>query len=261
MQDRKYPLKRQPVDERDLKFSVSEAAVLPEKVDLREHCPPVFDQGRLGSCTANAGVAAFMMLKSTDTEHSRLYQYYMERYIEGTTGEDAGAYMRDIGKSLRRYGVCTEPLWPYIEKKYTEDPPDSADNEAGNYKISAYRSVTGVSGIKYQLAAGTPVMIGIEVYPSFETVTSDGVVPMPGKKETCLGGHAVLAVGYDDNYKTAKSGCLFSLFSAFFGTSSGNTGYLIVRNSWGADWGDGGYFYLPYSYLEKYGYDYWILEA
>jgi C1A family cysteine protease len=259
--NRKYPLKRQPADDRDALYAAPEAAVaLPDKVDLRDKCPPVFDQGSLGSCTANAGVAAYMMLAGAEKEHSRLYQYYMERYIEGTTAEDAGAYMRDIGKSLNKYGVCTESRWPYIESKFAADPPEDADTEAAGYKVSAYRSVSGISGIKRQLAAGTPVMIGIEVYPSFEAVGSDGIVPMPGAKEDCLGGHAVLAVGYDDNFKKQKSGCLLSLLSAIFGASS-DSGYLIVRNSWGKGWGDGGYFYLPYSYLDKHGYDFWILEA
>lgn len=259
--NRKYPLKRQPEDARDALFAAPEVEVaLPSRVDLRDKLPPVFDQGSLGSCTANAGVAAYMMLTGAKEEHSRLYQYYMERSLEGTTAEDAGANMRDIGKALNKYGVCTENRWPYIESKFAADPPMAADTEAAGYKISAYRQVTGLSGLKKQLAAGTAVAIGMEVYPSFEKVGSDGIVPMPGSKEDCLGGHAVLVAGYDDNFRKQKSGCLLALLSAVFGTSS-DDGYIIVRNSWGKTWGDNGDFYLPYSYLDKYTYDYWIFEV
>jgi C1A family cysteine protease len=274
MADRKYPLKRESEDVRDLKAAVTEAVKLPQKVDLRAACPPIFDQGSLGSCTANAGAAAYIMTympnRASDAEISRLYLYYMERFLEGTTAEDAGASMRSIGKALNKYGVCEEPLWPYIVEKYAEDPPDAADIDAGTRMIKAYSKLSDISQIKRYLANNKlPVMIGIEVYESFETeaVGNTGIVPMPKAGENCLGGHAIDIVGYDDDFgKKIKSGCalsnlIISIYKFFAGAAdSGEDGYFIFRNSWGNGWGDGGYGYLPYAFVREHAYDFWVLE-
>ncbi|MPM19523.1 hypothetical protein SDC9_65949 [bioreactor metagenome] len=261
-----YNLRREKKDERDYKLSVIEAAQIPGKVDLRDKCPPVFNQGALGSCTANAGVAAYMMLKGIGCELSRLFLYYEERRLEGTTGQDAGAEMRSIGKALSKSGVCLELLWPYIEVNYVDDPSDIADADAAFRKITAYRKLSGIAAIRQYIAkTGRPVMIGMEVYESFEAddVERTGVVPLPDTgKEELLGGHAVLVVGYNDDFgKRAKfGGFLSDLFRKFTGLNNDDDGYFIVRNSWGADWGDGGYFYLPYAFVRKYAFDFWVLE-
>lgn len=256
---RTYPLKRQERDARDTLYAVRDKPQkLPERVDLRDICPEVYDQGMLGSCTANAGVAAYSMLTGTQKKLSRLYLYFMERYLEGTTDVDAGATMRDIGKALHKFGVCSETLWPYVEKKFAVDPPDDADAEAAMYKIDAYRAIPSVTGIKRCLARGKPILIGMDVLPSFESTGKDGVVPVPGKNEQSLGGHAVLVVGYDDAMGKKPRGIFSVIFSALFRTDA--SGYFIVRNSWGKDWGDKGYCYLPRAYLDAHGFDFWELE-
>lgn len=239
---RKYTLKRQLPDERDFTLSIANVK-LPTSIDLRPLCPPVFDQGQLGSCSANAGVAAKMMLSKSNAMLSRLFLYYEERHIEGTINEDSGAQMRDIGKALQKYGVCNESSMPYVISSFTKAPTKSQLKAALKNKITSYHSVSGLNGVKTYLATfNQPVLIGMDVYDSFEsdTVAKTGIVPMPDTtKEQLLGGHAVTAVGYDDSKNV-----------------------LIVRNSWGAKWGDAGYFYLPYDYLNKgYAYDFWVLVA
>jgi C1A family cysteine protease len=240
-----YNLRRQKDDDRDRPLShslnVNEAVKLPKSVDLRSKCPPIFDQGDLGSCTANAGVRARMMLTGETTMLSRLYLYYQERVIEGTVGEDAGAQMRDIGKAMFNCGICPELDFPYDVTKFAEKPSQIEDLDALKYKIGHYTSVPDIDGIRQVLALKQqPVMTGIDVYASFESadVAKTGKVPIPKMSERKLGGHAVCIVGYDDTKK-----------------------WFILANSWGETWGDKGYFYLPYDFFVKqYAYDFWIIN-
>jgi C1A family cysteine protease len=242
---REYNLKKQEQDERDYKLSavidVHPNVKIPSKVDIRTKCPPVFDQGSLGSCTANAGVAARLMLDNLNANLSRLDLYYNERLIENTINEDSGANMRDIGNAISKYGICEETYFPYDVTKFTNKPTDVANTNGLKYKIKSYYSVKTTDDIKNVLAVKQqPVLIGMAVYSSFESdaVAKTGIVPLPKKKEQILGGHAVLVVGYDNVKK-----------------------WFIVRNSWGSSWGDKGYFYLPYTYFTKgYAYDFWVLQ-
>jgi len=240
-----YPVKRQLIDERDYQLmsilNVHATVKLPKMIDLRNLCPHVFDQGQLGSCTANAGVAAREMLNKLPVTLSRLFQYYNERLIENDITKDGGAQMRDIGNAITTYGICLESTCPYDITKFENKPSPQAYTEALAYKIISYYSVPDLNGIKQVLALKQqPVLIGIDVYSSFEsaTVAKTGIVPLPKKSESMLGGHAICAVGYDDTKK-----------------------WLICRNSWGETWGDKGYFYLPYTYVsKKYAYDFWCLQ-
>ena len=244
-----FNLRPQPADPRDYKLPPGEAGgPLPQSVDLRSACPPVFDQGDLGSCTANAGVAARMMLGGIPVMLSRLFLYYRERELEGTTGEDSGATMRSICAALRKYGVCRSALWPYDVSRYAERPDLAADFDALGYRIAAYRTFDSASGPdevqqmrQYLASQKQPVLAGVYVYSSFESAAAaqTGVIPLPDvRTQTLLGGHALLFVGYDD----AKQ-------------------WFIFRNSWGAAWGDGGYGYMPYAYvLGGFAYDFWVLE-
>ncbi|MEA4912108.1 MAG: C1 family peptidase [Oscillospiraceae bacterium] len=236
-------------DPRDFKLRMQPAQfALPQRVDLRAACPPVFNQGDLGSCTANAGVAARMMLGDIKSMLSRLFLYYKERELEGTVAQDSGATMRSICKALHKYGVCRELFWPYIVTRFAQRPNFIADLDARGYRISAYRSFDSNSAqdeidqIRQYLAIKKqPVLAGVTIYASFESLktTRTGVIPVPDPSaERELGGHALLIVGYDD----AKS-------------------WFIVRNSWGKAWGDKGYGYMPYGYiLGGFGYDFWVLE-
>lgn len=261
-----YGLVRQVQDERDLKFAPSRTVILPRKKDIRAACPPVFDQGSLGSCTANAGVTAYMMWKNTEEEMSRLYLYYVERYLEGTVDEDSGAMMRSIGKALNKFGVCTEHHWPYDIEKYKIDPPYPADKDALGRRVPAYKALSNLQEIKeFIVEKKQPVMAGIAIYDSFERedVAKTGIVPMPNtRKEQLRGGHAILIVGYDDDFDKSHSSCFLSSVVTGFRAALGYSGgRLLCRNSWGMTWGDNGYFWLPYEFVGQHAYDFWVLEG
>jgi C1A family cysteine protease len=209
---------------------------LPPETDLRAEMPPVYDQGQLGSCTANAIGAAMEYERNRQGEAdfmpSRLFIYYNERAIEGTTGSDAGAQIRDGIKVVNNEGVCPEAIWPYDLAMYTVRPPKRCYVAARTDLAVQYESVQALGDLKDALASNLAVVFGFTVYESFEStaVASSGVVPLPQPGEQVVGGHAVLAVGYSDP-----------------------KAQVIVRNSWGSGWGDGGYFYLPYEYLTGVG--------
>ena len=221
-------------------------AALPPATDLRGQCPPVYDQGMLGSCTANAIAAAieFDRLKQdlADFVPSRLFIYYNERAIEGTVSIDSGAMLRDGIKSVASDGVCPEPEWPYDIAKFARRPTAQCYNDAKLDRAVSYQSlVQDLNQMKGCLASGYPFVFGFTVYQSFEgdAVRNSGHAPMPGPSERAVGGHAVMAVGYDDAQQ-----------------------WFLVRNSWGAGWGINGYFTLPYAYLIQAGLarDFWTIR-
>jgi C1A family cysteine protease len=197
---------------------------------------PVEDQGNLGSCTGNAIAGAIEFLENKNLPRSqfidisRLFIYYNERAIEGTIAEDSGAYIRDGVKAVATIGACSEKTWPYVIRKFKTKPPTRAFTAAAKRKITEYLRIADLAGIKQSLAAGFPVVFGFEVYAQFESdqCAADGIVKLPSPNEQSIGGHAVLAVGYDDVRKA-----------------------LLVRNSWGAEWGMQGYFWLPYGYINN----------
>jgi C1A family cysteine protease len=208
-------------------------ADLPPSTDLRPSCPAVYNQGKLGSCTANAIGAAIefdrLLQKLPDFVPSRLFIYYNERVIEGTVDFDSGAQLRDGIKTVASQGVCPEPEWPYDVEKFTQKPPARAYKDAATDRAISYQSlIQDLNQMKGCLASGYPFIFGFTVYESFETlaVAESGHAPLPGPRERPIGGHAVMAVGYDD----AKQ-------------------WFLVRNSWGSRWGLEGYFTLPYAYL------------
>ncbi len=221
---------------------------LPGGKDLRLGGPPVYDQGRLGSCTANAiaGAHEFEQIRQAPESAftpSRLFIYYNERAIEHTIGEDAGGMLRDGIKSVVKQGVCPESRWPYVLSRFTRKPPKQCYEEAMDHQVVSYRRlVQNLSQMKGCLASGYPFVFGFSVYESFETqtVARTGRIPMPESGETMLGGHAVVAVGYDD------AGECF-----------------IVRNSWGEKWGLQGHGLMPYAYLSNpdLAADFWTIRV
>jgi C1A family cysteine protease len=205
---------------------------LPPAVDLRPQCSSVENQGALGSCTGNALAGALEFLERKDqvpfVDLSRLFIYYNERVIEHTTKSDAGAQLRDGIKTLAKQGVCTEKKWPYLISKFAVKPSAGCYTEALQHQITSYQRIQTLDEMRAGLADGFPFVFGFTVYESFESqeVAKTGIVPMPAAGERVVGGHAVLAVGYDDSQKR-----------------------FIVRNSWGKEWGMQGYFTMPYDYL------------
>jgi C1A family cysteine protease len=198
------------------------------KVDLRSHFPPPFNQGSLGSCTANA-LCGLIAYDIPGFMGSRLFLYYNERYIENDIQIDGGALLSDGVESLKRFGICAESEWGYDVSKFTVKPSEKCYHDALNHHALSVKNIsTDKEDMKNALRNGYPFVVGIMIYQSFEgaDVAETGIVKMPSPGEPLLGGHAVVCVGYDDDRQL-----------------------WIMRNSWGEQWGDAGYFYLPYDYL------------
>jgi C1A family cysteine protease len=223
-------------DQRDYLYAAPPAFLraLPARIDLRKQCPPVYDQGQLGSCTANAigGAIEFDKMKEKLPQifiPSRLFIYYNERVIEGTVNTDAGAMLRDGIKTVAKQGACPEPMWPYLIARFKTKPSAACYAEGAKHTAVSYqRLVQSLSQMQGCLASGYPFVFGFTVYESFETntVARTGHVPMPASGEHVLGGHAVCAVGYDIKRR-----------------------WFVCRNSWGTSWGMRGYFTIPFAYL------------
>jgi C1A family cysteine protease len=222
-------------------------------VDLRKDFIKVYDQGHIGSCTAQAIAGAYNYHVNKMTNKlffpSRLFIYYDERYIEHTVNTDSGASIQDGMQSLQIYGACDESMWPYNVSKFKVKPPRSCYANARDHKTHDPKPVdTTPESFKAQLQNGMPVVFGFKVYESFMTMTTakTGIMSMPISGEKLLGGHAVVAVGYNDNM-----------------TANGQTGFFIIRNSWGLDWGQQGHFYMPYAYVttnDDQCADSWVFE-
>lgn len=221
-------------DHRDLLYGQIRPvlAALPPSIDLRPTCSPVENQGQLGSCTANALAGALEFLERKDhatfVNLSRLFVYYDERVIEHTVKSDSGAQIRDGIKTLTKQGVCSEKKWPYVISRFAAKPIAACYKEALQHQITSYHRILTLDEMCICLADGLPFVFGFTVYESFESseVVRTGMVNMPQPSERVLGGHAVLAVGYNDAEKR-----------------------FLIRNSWGTAWGQNGYFTMPYEYL------------
>ena len=224
------------------------AGALPASVDLRSVCPAIYDQGDLGSCTANAiaGAVEFDQRKQQLAQPftpSRLFIYYNERALENTIASDSGAALRDGIKTVASQGACPETIWPYDQQKFAERPPAQCFKIGKTHPAVSYSRIDQEAVLmKSCLAAGYPFVFGFTVYESFESdaVAHSGVVNLPDPSETSLGGHAVMAVGYDDS-----------------------SSRFLVRTSWGAQWGMGGYFTIPYAYLtdDDLADDFWTIRV
>jgi len=234
--------------------AVSTAAI-PATVDLRQWCSPIENQGNLGSCTAHAGVGLLEYFErrafGRHLDASRLFLYKATRNLLGWTG-DTGAYLRTTMKAMVLFGTPPENYWKYDTTKFDVEPSAFLYSFAQNYQSIRYYRLdpAGVAPaqtlthVKNFLAARLPSMFGFTVYSSIPN-PGDGKVDIPYPKpgEHVLGGHAVVAAGFDDNRQ--------------IGT---HKGALLIRNSWGTTWGDHGYGWLPYAYVEKgLANDFWTL--
>ena len=221
------------------------------RVDLRPWCSTIENQGQLNSCTAHASVGLYEYYErrafGKHIDGSRLFQYKATRNLLKEKN-DGGAYLRSAMAAMVLFGVVPEKYWPYDETKVNEEPGAFLYSYAQNYQaISYYRlDSVGVTKpdllevIKDHLRKGLPSIFGFTCYTSLDQA-HDGKIPFPDKKEDNDGGHAVMAVGYDDSIKIVNP-----LNKALV-----TTGAIMIRNSWGENWGDGGYGWLPYEYVLK----------
>ena len=244
----RYGWKPQHPDWRDHPAPMSVApSKLPASVDLRPKDSPIYDQGQLGSCTGNATAGAIQFGRRReglpDFIPSRLFAYYNGRAIEGTVDQDAGAEIRDVVKAAAKLGDCPESEWPYDISQFATQPSSQCYADALHDRVLQYYALHQTAvGVKTCLALGYPAIFGFSVYESFESeaVASTGIVPMPSASENIVGGHAVMAIGYDDTQHK-----------------------FIVRNSWGKSWGASGYCFMDYDYLLNPGLasDWWMLQV
>lgn len=193
---------------------------------------PVEDQGRIGSCTgcAVAGAVEYLERKFNQpvVDISRLFLYYQGRVALGTTGYDSGAMLRDVVKAASKVGAASERYWTYTTRNLRSKPSAAAYAEAQRRRITEYQRIDSLGGIKQSLADGFPVVFGFAAFSNFTSagMSMTGVLSMPSRTDRFMGGHAVVAVGYNDVSNT-----------------------IMVRNSWGGRWGQRGYFTMPYDYV------------
>lgn len=240
-----------------------------KRIDLRKYFPEVVDQGRLGSCTANAAaglIGYYMNLQGPSEPVSRLFTYKTTRNLMESDG-DTGAYIRTAMGSLSAvalllpnttslrlmvalFGSPPEKYWQYDISKFDDEPPAFCYSFASNFQALKYFRLDYakmsekeiLASIKETLTRKLPCMFGFSVYESINN-SANGKIPFPKPKEKTLGGHAVCAVGYDDTMKIGST-----------------VGAFVIRNSWGTAWGDSGYGYLPYEYvLQGVALDWWCL--
>jgi C1A family cysteine protease len=241
----KFGWKRDLPDHRDQKVYFTETST--DDIDLRNKCPDVYDQGKLGSCTANAISFAYEFDQMKQKEESpfapsRLFIYYNERDADGSVETDSGSTLRTGIKVINRQGVCKRSDWPYDITQFTTKPPTILYEEAKNHRSIKYKKINQtISQIKMALKTGYPIVFGVSIYESFESLEaySTGNISMPNLDEKMLGGHAIALVGFNDKKR-----------------------HFIFRNSWGKEWGDKGYGYIPYNYVSdpNLAGDFWIVE-
>ncbi|MDC3961439.1 C1 family peptidase [Polyangium jinanense] len=223
---------------------------LPPKVDLRPFMSPIEDQKATNSCAANATAGAYEYLVKRHLgedayDVSRLFIYYNGRAVDDPENiQDEGSVLQSVIASLKEHGACSEETWAFDPEAVNEQPSDEAYQEAAQFRIEDTELVpTNLEAWKMALAEGHPIIFGVKLFSSFDKHKKAGLVPVPTSRETgreSHGGHAMLCVGYSDPDQV-----------------------FIVRNSWGPEWGDKGYCYIPYRYLmnEEYNFgDSWIIK-
>ncbi len=236
---------------------------VPEKVDLRSLCSPVEDQENIGSCTANAGVGLIEYFENKAynkfLDASRLFLYKVTRNYLQMQG-DTGAYLRSTMAAMALFGAPPEKYWPYDTARFDEEPPGFCYSFAQRFKSIKYFRLDSrglspeivLDQIRNFLYKGFPAMFGFTVFDSIDQSDDDGKIPFPNPEtDSVVGGHAVVAVGYDNKkvIKNERQG------------KPESTGAFLIRNSWGKDWGENGYGWLPYDYVLKWDLasDWWTI--
>jgi len=210
-------------------------------INLKSKFPNVYDQGKIGSCTAIA-LCSIYEYDTTNFIGSKLFLYYNERLLINQTENDSGAYIKDGIECLKTYGICEEKYWKYtIDNLFKEPSKEAYNNAKNNYLIEGINIPNELEIIKYWLNKNEPIALSIAIYSNFMNFSSarTGKIGIPRENDKFIGGHAIVLCGYDENKKE-----------------------FILRNSWGIYWGDNGYFYLPYDYITNKDLcnDLWIIR-
>jgi C1A family cysteine protease len=230
-------------DIRDYIYRSDSTEVLRESVDLREWDTIVESQYDLGSCSSNALTNAYELCVNRlypeyFTHLSRLFIYYNTRAEYGDIQKDDGIFLRDGLKSLAKFGVCTESLWPYDTEKFDDRPTNECYEDAKKRTILKYQKLISTYYITEVLNSNKPVVFGMEIYDSFMDLNERiSTVHFPSRKERSLGGHAMCMVGYDLEKRL-----------------------FLAKNSFGTSWGDKGYCWIPFDYIKQEGYDIWTFD-
>lgn len=246
-------------DNSRLSAKAKAAADKSKKEDLRAYCSPIEDQGELGSCTANAGVGLYEYFERRAfgkyMDGSRLFLYKATRNLLGWEADD-GAYLRTTMGAMALFGIPPEKYWPYLEHKFNEEPTAFLYSFAQNFQALLYYRLDRpgftkprlLESIKEHLRNGLPSIFGFTCYTSLD-LADDGDIPFPDDNESVEGGHAVMAVGFDDDKVIVNPG-----------NNKSTKGAIMIRNSWGVEWGNKGYGWLPYEYvLRNIADDWWSM--
>lgn len=230
-------------DARDYRYKIT-SIPLRQSVDLRQWDSVIEDQGDLGSCSGNAITNAYELQVKRSypeqfTELSRLFVYYNSRLLDNAVNEDAGAYIRDGMRAVQKFGICSEKLWPYDIKKFKVKPNEECYADGLSRTITSYQSLETIDDILHAVNDNKPVVIGVTVYDSFDNVSKNNPVirPPTDREKYSGGGHAMTIVGYDLTKKQ-----------------------FLVKNSFGTDWGDRGYGWIPFDYAEAEGFETWVFD-
>jgi C1A family cysteine protease len=238
---RRYGYKKNPIDIRDYGLGSSRPLREAEAPAMNngQFMGPVLDQGQQGSCTAHAGVADREYLHwkqiaadggtvspGTEGLYSPSFLYYIERQLDGTLGQgDAGSTGRTSCRALNQYGCCLRADMPYNDSDCSTAPTAAQLADGTKWPTGQYHFLSTVSDMKNCIASGYNFRVGFTVYESFEDIGADGIWTPNTQTEQVVGGHEVLCYGYDDTV---------------------NGGSFLIRNSWAADWGKNGDFYMRY---------------
>lgn len=216
--------------------------IRPSRIDWREYCPPIRDQGKLASCTAHACLGLFEYFERRSfgkvVDASRLFVHQTTRRLLQRNAQP-GANLRTTFKAMIRFGVPPEQFWPYDTDKSELEPEPflfsfAQHGDAIKYVRLDPRGSNGgesLMRVKSFLVAGLPCVLGFIVCDS---ISNDPGIAFPTRHDSVRGGHSVLAIGYDDSYRIRST-----------------KGALLIQNSWGTAWGDKGYGWLPYAYVEE----------
>ena len=240
---RNFNVHQSPPDPRDWQY-VAEPSQLPREVDLRAWDSPVEDQGTLGSCVSHALTSCYELMTKKKypekfIELSRLFSYYHTRFLEDSVNEDAGViYLRNALKAGNKFGICSENFWVYDIDKFTVQPSPTAYMDACQRKISKYTALHTQEDALEALNSGYPIVIGMLIHESFMTITDKRpTMPMPDEYDYALGGHSVSIVGYSLPYQQ-----------------------FLIKNSFGPEWGENGYCWMPFEYFKNYVFEKWTFE-